>query len=522
MKTKLIVLFLALFMLVGFAYAADTKRRVSVVPKSSGERKIALVIGNGNYKTGPLRNPVNDAKLMASTLRELGFDVDERTNLSMNDMKEVIDRFGRKIQGGGIALFYYAGHGMQVKGNNYLVPVDADIKYEAEVDYKAVNAGLVLAQLEGVNNPMNIVILDACRDNPFARSWRSASRGLAQMSAPVGTIVAYATAPGSTASDGSGRNGLYTDALVRQMRVPGQKIEDVFKKVRTAVKNNSGGQQVPWESSSLEGDFYFAGGSGSESQQTYSRPQTYQPEPQQQVAMAPRPERMESSYSDPTTGMDFVYVNGGCYQMGDTFGDGYDSEKPVHEACVDDYYIGKYEVTQGQWQAVMGSNPSNFKNCGDNCPVESVSWNDAQEFVRKLNQRSGGGKYRLPTEAEWEYAARSGGKSEKYSGGNDVDSVAWYSGNSGSKTHPVGTKSPNGLGIYDMSGNVWEWVQDWYGGGYSSGSQNNPSGPSSGSYRVYRGGSWGYGARDGRAAYRDSDTPGDRRGRLGFRLARTR
>ena len=131
------------------------------------------------------------------------------------------------------------------------------------------------------------------------------------------------------------------------------------------------------------------------------------------------------SYTDPTTGMEFVFVKGGCYQMGDTFGDGYSDEKPVHEVCVDDFYIGKYEVTQAQWEKVMGNNPSYFKNC-DNCPVEQVSWNDIQEFINRLNSKAGGNKYRLPTEAEWEYAARSGEKREKYSGGDDCDSVGWY------------------------------------------------------------------------------------------------
>lgn len=138
----------------------------------------------------------------------------------------------------------------------------------------------------------------------------------------------------------------------------------------------------------------------------------------------------------------------------------------------------------------MGSNPSHFSSCGDKCPVESVSWNDAQDFISRLNSRTGK-RYRMPTEAEWEYAARSGGKREKYAGGNDVDAVAWYGSNSGSRTHPVGQKQPNGLGLYDMSGNVWEWCQDWYGGSYyNQSSRDNPGGPSSGSSRVIRGGGW--------------------------------
>lgn len=223
------------------------------------------------------------------------------------------------------------------------------------------------------------------------------------------------------------------------------------------------------------------------------------------------------SLTDPTTGMEFVAVPGGCFQMGDTFGDGDSYEKPVHEVCVSGFSIGRYEVTQAQWQRVMGSNPSRFSRCGDTCPVEQVSWDDVQQFIQRLNRQSNS-NYRLPTEAEWEYAARSGGKSEKYSGGNDVDAVAWYGGNSGSQTHPVGQKQANGLGIYDMSGNVWEWVQDRF-GNYRTIRQQDPTGPSSGLNRVNRGGSWYYNPGFVRAALRGYDHPGNRNRHLGFRLA---
>ncbi|MEN6422232.1 MAG: formylglycine-generating enzyme family protein [Smithella sp.] len=214
------------------------------------------------------------------------------------------------------------------------------------------------------------------------------------------------------------------------------------------------------------------------------------------------------AFKDPTTGMEMIFVKGGCFQMGDTVGGGEADEKPVHQVCLSNFYMGKYEVTQGQWQQIMGNNPSHFSSCGDNCPVEKVSWNDVQDFIRRLNSQTGK-NYRLPTEAEWEYAARSGGKSEQYSGGADVDSVAWYDGNSGRKTHPVGQKKPNGLGLHDMSGNVWEWCQDWYSDKYySQSNRDNPSGPSSGSNRVLRGGSWFNG--DARAR---GDSLRDRSGR---------
>ena len=215
--------------------------------------------------------------------------------------------------------------------------------------------------------------------------------------------------------------------------------------------------------------------------------------------------------------LQLVSVPGGCFQMGDIFGKGDDDEKPVHEVCVDGYQIGKYEVTQGQWEAIMGSNPSRFKD-GEDYPVERVSWNEVQEFIGKLNAQTGK-QYRLPTEAEWEYACRSGGKKELYCGGDNISSLAWYNGNSGGKTHKKGTKTPNGLGIYDMSGNVWEWVEDRYGREYYSASpRNNPKGPSSGLNRVERGGSWNNSSGYVRAANRSGFEPDYRSVNLGFRL----
>lgn len=214
-----------------------------------------------------------------------------------------------------------------------------------------------------------------------------------------------------------------------------------------------------------------------------------------------------------------ILVEHGSFMMGATpeMSNPYDDENPVHQVTLTcDYYIGKYEVTQKLWQAVMGNNPSSFK--GDNLPVECVSWQDCQEFIRKLNSITGR-HFRLPTEAEWEYAARGGRKSRgtQYSGGSDIMDVAWYESNSGNRPHDVGTKQPNELGIYDMTGNVWEWCQDWY-GSYSSSSQTNPTGSVSGSYRVYRGGSWGIGARCCHSSGRNYDASDGRYYVLGLRL----
>jgi len=226
-----------------------------------------------------------------------------------------------------------------------------------------------------------------------------------------------------------------------------------------------------------------------------------------------------SPFTDPVTGMEFVFIKGGCFDMGDTFGDGEADEKPVHQVCVDDFYLGKYEVTQGQWEKVMGDNPSRFK--GRDNPVERVSWNDVQQFIDHLNIQSGR-KYRLPTEAEWEYAARSGGEKEKYAGTSqesELGQYAWYYINSGKQTHPVGQKNPNALGLHDMSGNVWEWCSDWYGENYYKGRPRiNPEGPGNGVNRVLRGGSWFDDPGWMRAAFRYGFPPPTPNSLFGFRL----
>ena len=216
--------------------------------------------------------------------------------------------------------------------------------------------------------------------------------------------------------------------------------------------------------------------------------------------------------------IEMVKVEAGSFDMGATpeMENPSDWEKPVHRVTLtNNYYIGKYEVTQALWKIVMGSNPSNSK--GDNLPVEKVSWNDCQKFISKLNKLTGK-SFRLPTEAEWEYAARGGNKSRgyQYSGSNTIGDVAWYDGNSGSKTHAVGTKQPNELGAFDMTGNVWEWCQDWF-NRYSSSPQTNPIGAVSGSCRVYRGGSWCYSGYC-RCSCRFDGTPDFRNGDLGLRL----
>ena len=230
-------------------------------PKLSSGKRIALVIGNADYRSQPLTNPTNDSADIAKTLRSRGFKVIERTNASLVEMRRAAREFSDELVSSDAALFYFAGHGVEVNGRNYLVPVGADIEKEFEVADQAYDATQITEMMQSIPSAsgqrVNIVIVDACRNNPLTRSWRSAGKGLAKMDAPTGTIIAFSTAPGRIAADGQGRNSPFTKHLLRAIQKPDQPIEQVFKSVRRAVLEETNGAQTPWENSSLVGDFYF-------------------------------------------------------------------------------------------------------------------------------------------------------------------------------------------------------------------------------------------------------------------------
>ena len=357
------------------ATTTDDDRGLAVVEKNrDSSKRVALVIGNSSYKSSPLKNPANDARTMARTLRKLGFDVDEKTDLNYFQFNEAVENFGNRLKTGGVGLFYYAGHGLQVQGNNYLVPVDTKMNSENEVRYKAIDAGLILAKMEMAKSDINIVVLDACRDNPFTRSFRSTSRGLANMEAPNGTIIAYATAPGKTASDGEGGdNGLYTAELVRVLETPGLKVEDVFKRVLKSVREKSGNAQVPWLSTSFEGDFYFTSPSSMTDLQLI--PNLTQPLPkttQDNVTLKKMASVPELIYADSSTGL--MWARNG------------------------------------------------------NISDDTMNWSDAMSWAKNLNY-GGYNDWRLPTKEELEsFSQRGGNRPSKWFNANGFDAVqsAYY------------------------------------------------------------------------------------------------
>jgi formylglycine-generating enzyme required for sulfatase activity len=579
--------------------------------RSQTEKRIALVIGNGHYqKVSPLDNPVNDATDIAAVLQTLGFEVIKGTDTDLVQMRRLIREFGEKLaQQKGIGLFYFAGHGVEVRGRNFLVPVDADIAREVETEDYAIDVSTILRQMDAANNGFNIVILDACRNNPFSRGWSRSGEtgGLANVNAPTGTYIAFAAAPGLTASDGKGtRNGIFTGALLKNLKRPNLKLEEVFKATREEVMTLTDSKQVPWDSSSVKGDFYFnlafaktaksetpvkdetvtakdgvaiereawsyvknsvdpqdfrdflknfpSGANASNAkikleQAVWDAVQGSKDKGKIQGYLNEFPaganvplakiklKQLEAPAIFATTtvgavrknslGMELVFVSAGSFNMGSENGES--DEKPVHSVTISQgFWMGKYEVTQAQWEQVMGTTLRQQRNKvgssyglygeGADYPMYYVSWEEAKEFVRRMNQQDDGVEYSLPSEAQWEYAARAGTTGDSY---GTLDEIAGYENNS-SQTQPVGTKRSNKFGLYDMTGNVWEWCEDiyskdGYGGLPTDGSANLTRGNST--YRVFRGGSWLGNSLNAGLAFRLRPSQSDRYGSIGFRVA---
>jgi len=482
----------------------------------------ALVIGVSAYNAGlpPLQGVVQDVNAVRSALEENGFDVTTVMDPDNAGLQKAftnfITRYGQ--ENNNRLLIYFAGHGYTEKmpyGDDlgYICPVDAPDpnKNPAGFQEKAMPMRQIETYAYQIKSKHALFLFDAC----FSGSIFSTSRAIPEVISyktkePVRQFIASGSA-NETVPDKS----IFTGQFVRALKGEADGNKDGYltgtelgEFLQSTVVNYSYGAQHPQygkiRNPNLDkGDFVFVLAGKSVTSFPPVAPSTIE----------------ESRTGASSLIAEMVFVHGGTFQMGSNSRG--NDEKPFHSVTISNYYIGKYEVTQKLWRDVMGNDPPelSFKGC-DQCPVEKVSWNDIQEFLQKLNLKTGK-NYRLPTEAEWEYAARGGNQSKGYiySGSNTIDEIAWYGSNSGSKTHPVGQKHPNELGLYDMTGNVWEWCSDWYGDTYyKSSPMDNPKGPSIGTSRSLRGGSWFYGPNFCRTGKRGKNNPDDRHSGCGFRL----
>lgn len=493
--------------------------------QSPAADRVALVIGNNAYQHGtPLKNCVNDAKAVAAGLQACGFEVSLVTDTSLANLEAKLREFKQAATRAQAAWFYYAGHGAEVAGSNYLIPVDAQVEDEHEVKRKTMPLDEVLGAMDGSGTPLKVVVLDSCRDNPFGRGWsRSGAKGLAQIAkTPKGTIIAYATAPGEVAADGNGANSPYTTALLRALAKPGLEIEQVFKETGRAVMTATGEKQNPWLNMSFYGNFVIRRGNGGGVPAPQPGPA---PSVQAELAGSPLDRGVVGDKYEATlpggAKIVFRYCPPGNFTMGspETEEDRHFDEKQVPVRISKGFWLAQTECTQGQWKAVTGANPSFFKG-GDQLPVEQVSWEDIQGFLAKRNAVGGlpaGWKWALPTEAQWEYACRAGTTTVFFFGDSLTSLQANFEDSKLSKTVAVGSYAANAWGLHDMHGNVWEWCADWYGEELAGGA--DPLGAGRGIKRMIRGGTYSMSDFYCRAALRSSLEPGIRGSIVGFRPA---
>ncbi|MDP2786755.1 MAG: SUMF1/EgtB/PvdO family nonheme iron enzyme [Pseudomonadota bacterium] len=566
---------MSISLLFAFTLALPAHAARGLQPVNDAARH-ALVIGNNSYQgVKPLEKAANDARAMGRALDKIGYKTTVLVDANQRQMNAAVNRFVDNIAGGGEGVLFFAGHGVQINNQNYLLPIDIeDPKNEADVADQAVNLQLLQDKIAQVRAQFALLVVDACRDNPLPRkAGRSVggTRGLAQASSAEGQMVIFSAGANQQALDklnpqDRDPNGVFTREFLPWLNKPGVSVRQAVQEVRRAVyakAKSVNHDQFPAVYDQVLGDFYFVPGAAQADAPIAASARPYKPP----VQTAPAIDPAEAAYwaevgksADPDDYAAYLraYPSGlhvadaneylerdkqakaararlqedqawNTAQSGNSrvsyggylkaYPNGryaplaqlkFDKLKPAvlepEMVAIPgrNYEIGKYEVTQAEWQTVMGNNPSRFKGC-DTCPVEQVSWNDVQDYLKKLNELTGK-QYRLPTEAEWK-AACDGGQEQEYCGSGNVDAVAWYDGNSGNKTHPAGQKQANGYGLYDMSGNVWEWMQDCYDGDCSR--------------RVNRGGSWFLTADFARAAYRFRFEPAYRDDLLGFRPART-
>ena len=514
------------------------------------ERRVALIIGNSNYSTmGVLNNATNDATDMAMALNDLGFEVISGTDLSKKQMREKIKLFDDSLKQGEkdktIGLFYYAGHGLEVDGANYLVPVDADMQYQEDARDEGISLNLITSRMKYTKNRMNIVILDACRNNPFPKKDRAISSGGwgAISNLASGMFIAYGTSPGRKAadSDGTGRNGLFTKHILENIKKPGKTLEQVFKATRAGVLDDSNGRQITWQNNATTGDFYFT----FDNTNNFNVNNSHVTKPVEvpllsslmsrsshgnaQVGIQAKnftTNKVGEVFKDCTDCPEMITVPSGVFTMGRD--DGHPLEGPSHLVSIKKFNISTTEVTFDQWDACVkaggcSTNPSDENWGRGNRPVINVSWNDAQQYVRWLSQKTGR-IYRLPSESEWEYAARAGSQ-KNFSWGDKVGKNKANCKVCGSKwdnkqSAPVKSFKPNKFGVYDMHGNVLELTQDCFHPHYYD-APNDQSAWMTGKCEshMFRGGYWGSDGYFMWSLFRNGVSPTATSTGMGFRVA---
>jgi formylglycine-generating enzyme required for sulfatase activity len=544
--------------------------------------RLALVVGNDQYQSiSKLRNAVADAQTMGEAFRKAGYQVTVVTNVDLRVLKDELRAFRRRVRGGDEVVLYFSGHGVQLGAENFLLPVDVRSDTEDQVRDDGLALSAVLADLRTAKPGFTLAIIDACRDNPFEKAGKSiGGRGLGRPPSATGEMVLFAAGEGQQALDRLGpndpvRNGLFTRVFVNEMQRPGLSIDQTLRNVRVEVNRLAQTvrhEQVPALYDQVLGTYYFyppgvqvtepvpdrpvtrltTGPSAAEiEQQAWDAAKVANSEagyraylseyPQGRFASAARvaiasarptppiqPDRQVTQVLRPGSLIkdcadcpELVVITGGNFYMGSDAKRDY--EKPIHLVNVKTFAMGKTEVTQAQWQSVMGNNPSIFKKCGPSCPVSGANWDSVQQFIQRLNAKTGQ-RYRLPSEAEWEYAARAGSQTEYSFPASEVEQHAWFKPNSGGSIKPTSQKKPNAFGLHDMNGNVSERVEDcWhddYNGAPTDGSawiKNCAS-----ERRVNRGGSYlDIWDSDVSSIRRNWVSPIDISSSVGFRLAKT-
>ncbi|OIO53759.1 MAG: hypothetical protein COX57_04665 [Alphaproteobacteria bacterium CG_4_10_14_0_2_um_filter_63_37] len=529
------------WLVLGLFGAAGAVQADEVEPLAPPSKRIALVIGNDQYRSvTPLRNAVADSTAVAKALQEAGFTVTLQHNVDLSSVKQALRQFKTALAEGDEALFFFSGHGVQLGGANYLLPVDIVSDSEDQVRDDALALQRVLDDMSERKVRFALAIVDACRDNPFATQGRGAGgpKGLAATRADNGQLILFSAGSGQQALDNLGEddrnpNGVFTRVFIQEMNRPGVEVHQVLHNVRSQVvqlAKSVGHDQMPALYDQMQGGFYFhtlqAGQGGEDAPaavkaeiqawqaiQNSTDPADFRRyvERYPNGAFVPlarikgrtlvidnRFEPKIDIYTVAEVEFALVEIPGGSFEMG--FTQQYrNAEQPRHTVTLPPFQMMQTEVTQRLWQAVMGSNPS--KHQGDDLPVEQVSWQMAQSFVAKLNQMTGQ-HFSLPSESQWEYAARAGTITDAFWGSaylpdEKIGRYAWFSFNNDDQTHPVAQKEPNPWKLYDMAGNVSEWCQDAYHESYKESRGRGGLAPDDGTpweakglenYKVVRGG----------------------------------